>query len=85
MSFPDGSPDAWVPESCVAADVLEDWDKKLEYCEAVCLLDMREVGTERSFLVKWADNRPVRGLLGCGIVAVIAVLSAIHVLPAGHV
>lgn len=63
VQYADGRADEWVPDNFIAPDVLEDWEKKLEYAEAETLLDMRQNGTERSFLVKWADGRPVSALV----------------------
>jgi len=37
---------------------VKDYDAGLEYADAAQLLDLRQAGTERTFLVQWADGRP---------------------------
>jgi hypothetical protein len=44
----------------MAEDVLADWNKGLETAAVAALLDMKEYGTDREFLVQWADGAWVR-------------------------
>jgi hypothetical protein len=62
----DGAPDAWVPERDVAPDVVEDWDAGVERAEVAGVADMVQWGTERQFLVQWADGKKVRGRAAAG-------------------
>ena len=55
-SCQDESPDSWVSERDMAEDVLSDWQQGLETAAVATLLDMKEFGTEREFLVQWADG-----------------------------
>jgi len=59
VAFTDGREDAWVHERDVSAAVLEDYEAGLEYAEAVAIVDMVQVGTERKFKIQWSDNYPV--------------------------
>lgn len=55
----DDVPDEWVPESLIAADILDDWNKQLERAPVAALLDVQQWGTSREYLVHWADGTPV--------------------------
>eukprot|EP00195_Chlamydomonas_chlamydogama_P011127 CAMPEP_0202893062 /NCGR_PEP_ID=MMETSP1392-20130828/2704_1 /ASSEMBLY_ACC=CAM_ASM_000868 /TAXON_ID=225041 /ORGANISM="Chlamydomonas chlamydogama, Strain SAG 11-48b" /LENGTH=406 /DNA_ID=CAMNT_0049577247 /DNA_START=235 /DNA_END=1455 /DNA_ORIENTATION=- len=59
VAFEDGRDDAWVSESDVSADVLEDYTVGLEYARAESIVDVVQVGTARRFKIKWADDYPV--------------------------
>jgi hypothetical protein len=57
----DGGVDAWLPARDVAPDIVADWEASLERGEVSRLLDMQQFGTERQFLVQWADGAQVSG------------------------
>jgi hypothetical protein len=59
--FQDGGVDAWLPARDVAPDVVADWEASLERGAVSRLLDMQQFGTERQFLVQWADGAQVGG------------------------
>lgn len=52
IQWPDGSEDSWVNEKDVAEDVVEDYDKGLEYAEADCILEMKKKGDARRYQIR---------------------------------
>ncbi|MEW5297785.1 MAG: hypothetical protein WDW36_000969 [Sanguina aurantia] len=58
VAFGDGQPDEWVNECNVASDIISDYEAGLEYAEAESVIDVAQVGTERRFKVRWADDYP---------------------------
>lgn len=54
----DDTPDEWLPDSMVAADLVEDWTAGLERAPVTALLDVQQWGTSREYLVQWSDGRP---------------------------
>ncbi|GMH39684.1 hypothetical protein BSKO_07582 [Bryopsis sp. KO-2023] len=56
VQWPDDAEDSWVTESEVAEDVKEDFEKGLEYGDALGILNMRNKGDERLYLIRWSDD-----------------------------
>jgi signal recognition particle protein len=47
----------WVPEKYVSEEVAQDWEDGLEYAEADRVIDVRNKGDSRSYLVRWCDGK----------------------------
>jgi signal recognition particle 43 kDa protein len=48
----------WLNERYISEDVIEDFESGLEYAEAEEILDVRNRGDSRTYLVRWKDGYP---------------------------
>ncbi|KAL4422282.1 hypothetical protein ABPG75_008479 [Micractinium tetrahymenae] len=58
IKFPDEDEPVWVEERYVSREVVEDYEAGLEYAQAEAVLDCRQRGTMRNYLVRWQDGYP---------------------------
>lgn len=58
VQYSDGRDDEWLPASCLAADVVEDYELGLEYTTALEVLDVVQIGMDRKFKIRWSDDYP---------------------------
>lgn len=58
VQFPGEEEAVWVPSKYISEDVVEDYRSGLEYAEADCILDVRNRGDSRTYLVRWFDDYP---------------------------
>ena len=58
VQFPDEEEPAWVAAKYVSEEVAADFDAGLEYCEAESVVDVRNRGDSRTYLVRWGDGYP---------------------------
>ena len=56
VKFPDEEEPIWVPEKYVSEDVISDYLEGLEYAIAKEIIDVRNKGDSRSYLIRWEDG-----------------------------
>ena len=56
VKFPDEEEPMWVPEKYVSEDVISDYLEGLEYAIAKEIIDVRNKGDSRSYLIRWEDG-----------------------------
>ena len=52
----------------MSPEVAEDFESGLEYAQAAAVLDMRQRGTMRKYLVRWAVQVQQTVLLACAVI-----------------
>jgi signal recognition particle protein len=57
VKFPGEDDPCWVPEKYVSEEVVQDFLDGLEYAEAEEIIDVRNKGDSRSYLIRWKDGR----------------------------
>lgn len=58
IKFKDEEEPVWLHEKYLSQEVIEDYESGLEYAEAESILDVRNRGDSRTYLVKWGDGYP---------------------------
>ncbi|KAL4852722.1 Signal recognition particle protein [Chlorella vulgaris] len=58
VKFADEDEPVWVDARYVSSEVVDDFEQGLEYADAECVLEMRQRGTMRKYLVRWGDGYP---------------------------
>jgi signal recognition particle protein len=58
IKFPDEEEPVWMPEKYVSEEVIQDYEAGLEYAEAESIVDVRNRGDSRTYLVRWGDGYP---------------------------
>jgi signal recognition particle protein len=58
IKFPGEEEPLWTHEKYVSAEVIEDYESGLEYAEAESIVDVRNRGDSRTYLVRWGDGYP---------------------------
>lgn len=58
IKFSDEEEPVWVAAKYVSEEVVEDFQSGLEYAEAERILDVRNRGDSRTYLIKWKDDYP---------------------------
>jgi signal recognition particle protein len=58
VRFADDPDPVWVPARYVSPEVVQDFEGGLEYAEAAEVVDVRNRGDSRAYLVRWGDGAP---------------------------
>lgn len=58
VKFPDEAEAIWVDAKYVSEEVVADFNAGLEYAEAEEIVDVRNRGDSRTYLVRWKDGSP---------------------------
>ena len=58
IRYSDDEAPEWVPMKYVSQEVIEDYEGGLEYAEAESIVDVRNRGDSRTYLVRWGDGYP---------------------------
>jgi len=58
IKFSDEEEPVWMHEKYVSEEVIQDYECGLEYAEAECIIDVRNRGDSRTYLVRWGDGYP---------------------------
>jgi signal recognition particle protein len=58
VQFADEEAPVWVAAKYVSSEVVEDFEAGLEYSEAAEVVDVRNRGDCRAYLVRWGDGYP---------------------------
>jgi signal recognition particle protein len=58
IKFSDEEEPVWMPDKYVSEEVIQDYESGLEYAEAESIIDVRNRGDSRTYLVRWGDGYP---------------------------
>ncbi|KAG7668790.1 hypothetical protein Ndes2526B_g00491 [Nannochloris sp. 'desiccata'] len=58
IKFSDEEEPVWMHEKYVSEEVIQDYESGLEYAEAESIVDVRNRGDSRTYLLRWGDGYP---------------------------